>query len=101
MWGLFQHLVPHEALGREDVRKQRQVMIPDFRVQLASHTGQSETRFAELKFTCGQDFYRPGLRQRQFRKAVDRRADKLMVENRKKAENMDMLLGEEGQGRVR
>ena len=52
VWGLFHHLVPHEALGREDVRKQRQVMIPDFRVQLSSRTGQSETRLAELKFTC-------------------------------------------------
>ena len=41
------------------------------------------------------------MRQRQFRKAVDRRADKLMEEYRKKAEYLDRLIGEQGQGRVR
>ena len=34
VWGLFKHLVPVDSLSREDVNKQRQVMIPDFRVQL-------------------------------------------------------------------
>ena len=76
-------------------------MIPDFRIELSSTTGQSETRLAELKFTCSRDMYKPGVRQRQFRKAVNRRADKLMDEYRNKANDMDNLLGEEGQGRVR
>ena len=101
VWGLFKHLVPHEDLNREEVNKQRQVMIPDFRVQLSSPSGQSETRLAELKFTCGRDFYKPGVRQRQFKKAVNRRAEKLMGEYRDKAEGMDRILGEEGQGRIR
>ena len=30
VWGLFKHLVPQDSLDREDVNKQRQVMIPDF-----------------------------------------------------------------------
>ena len=41
------------------------------------------------------------MRQRVFKRAVDRRAEKLMDEYREKADNMDRLLGEEGQGRVR
>ena len=36
VWGLFKDLVPVESLTREEVSKQRQVMIPDFRVQLKS-----------------------------------------------------------------
>ena len=101
VWGLFKHLVPQEDLSRAEVNKQRQVMIPDFRIQLLSQTRQTETRLAELKYTCGRDFYKPGVRQRQFRKAVNKRADLLMDDYRKKADNMDRLLGEEGQGRVR
>ena len=101
VWGLFKHLVPHDALERSEVDKQRQVMIPDFRVQLCSNTKESETRLAELKFTCDRKFYKPGVRQREFRKAVNKRADGLMDEYRKKAEGMDRLLGEQGQGRVR
>ena len=101
VWGLFKHLVPQDDLSRSDVNKQRQVMIPDFRVQISSATGQTETMLAELKFSSGREFYKPGVRQRQFRKGVNRRADLLMEEYRKKADEMDRLLGEEGQGRVR
>ena len=72
VWGLFKHLVPQETLNREDVYKQRQGMIPDFRVQLSSPTGETDTRLAELKFTCSRDCYKPGVKQRVFRKAVNR-----------------------------
>ena len=51
VWGLFQHLVPQQALSRAEVGQQRQVMVPDFRVQLSSQRGHTETRLAELKFT--------------------------------------------------
>ena len=88
-------------------------MIPDFRLQLPAvgnavlatagvDPGQVETRLAELKFTCGQNLYKPGVRQRQFERAVDARAGTLMGEYRSKADVMDRLLGaEEGEGRVR
>jgi hypothetical protein len=99
--GLFKHLVPQDRQGNKELNKQRQVMIPDFRIQLPSQTGQSEARLAELKFTSGRDLYKPGVRQRVFKRAVDRRAGNLMDEYREKADNMDQLLGEEGQGRVR
>ena len=101
VWGLFKHLVPMDRQGSEEIMKQRQVMIPDFRIQLSSQTGQSEARLAELKFTCGRDLYRPGVRQREFKRAVDRRAGTLMEDYRGKADGMDKLLGEEGGGRVR
>ena len=101
VWGLFSHLVPRESLTVEEVAKQRQVMIPDFRVQFTTENRQTETKLAELKFTCGKDLYKPGVRQRQFQKAVDKRAGKLMGEYQEKAEKMDRLLGEVGQGRVR
>ena len=50
VWGLFKHLIPQNKQGSEEVNKQRQVMIPDFRIQLSSQTGQSEARLAELKY---------------------------------------------------
>ena len=111
--GLFQHLIPQEAMSRVEVQNARQVMIPDFRLQLPAvgnvglatagvDPGQVETRLAELKFTCGQNLYKPGVRQRQFARAVDARAGALMGEYRSKADVMDRLLGaEEGEGRVR
>jgi hypothetical protein len=101
VWGLFKHLIPQNKQGSEEVNKQRQVMIPDFRIQLSSQTGQSEARLAELKYTCGRDLYKPGVRQREFKRAVEIRAGKLMDEYRGKADGMDQLLGEEGGGRVR
>ena len=55
-----------------EVNKQRQVIIPDIRIQLSSQTGKSEARLAELKFTCSCDLYRPGARQGEFKRVVDR-----------------------------
>ena len=46
VWGLFKHLVPEEALETGAIKQQKQVMIPDFRVQLSSATGQQETKLA-------------------------------------------------------
>jgi hypothetical protein len=114
--GLFQHLIPQEAMSRVEVQQARQVMIPDYRLELPAAAanglatpglhlapGQTETRLAELKFYCGKSHYRPGTRQRQFVRAVDRRSGELMEEYRGKAEDVDRLLGEEeeGRGRVR
>ena len=47
-----------------------------------------------MKFACGRDLYRPGVRQGEFKKAVDRRAGTLMEEYKQKADNMDRWLGE-------
>ena len=103
VWGLFGHLVPQEALAREDVRRQKGVMRPDFRVELKDEaTGLEETKLAELKFTCGKDLYKAGVRQHTFKRAVEARAEEVVREYRRKADRMDELLGEEpGRGRVR
>ena len=83
--GLFQHLIPQEALSRVEVQNALQVMIPDFRLQLPATgnaglatAGQVETRLAELKFYCGQNLYKLGVRKRQFTRAVEARAGTLM-----------------------
>ena len=74
-------------------------MVPDFRIQLPSSTarfglapGEVATRLAELKFTCSEGHYRSGVRQRGFKRAVDRRADLLMNEYCSKADRMDQIL---------
>ena len=82
---LFQHLVPPVAWDRQDVRNQSHVMVPDFRLQLPATTtgldlapGETATRLAELKYTCSEQHYKSGVRQRQFQRGVDRRAGQLM-----------------------
>ena len=107
--GLFQHLIPPVARDRPDVRNQSHIMVPDYRLQLPSSTpgidlapGETVTKLAELKHCCSENQYRTGVRQRQFCRAVDRRAGELMGEYQRKADRMDSLLGEEeGRGRVR
>ena len=114
--GLFQHLVPQEALNSVEVQQARQVMIPDFRLELPAAAapglatpgldqdpGQTETLLAELKFSCGKSYYKPGTRQRVFERAVDKRSGELMGDYRQKAERVDRLLEEEeaGRGRLR
>ena len=83
-------------------------MVSDFHLQLPHTTGldlapgETVARLAELKYTCSEQHYRIGVRQRQFQRAVDRRAGLLMGEYQAKADRMDTLLGvEEGGGRVR
>ena len=114
--GLFAHLVPQEEMLGEEGQGVRQVMVPDFRMELPATTatglatpglhlapGQSETRLAELKFYCGKSHFREGRRQRQFTRAVDRRAAELQGEYEEKADRADRRIGEEveGRGRVR
>ena len=83
--------------------EQKSVMRRDFRLELKSQTtGQMETRLAELNFYCGQGLYKAGVRQHNFRRAVEGRAQEIIKEYKGKADRMDELLGEEpGQGRVR
>ena len=57
--------------------------------------GEVATRPAELKFTCSEGHYKTGVMQREFQRAVDRRAGQLMNEYRAKAERMDEMLGQE------
>ena len=74
-WGLFSHLVPQAAMAREEVRNQVEVMRPDFKLELRNQTsGQVESRVAELKFYCARGFYKSGVRQHRFQRAVEARS---------------------------
>ena len=103
VWGIFSHLVPPEALAREEVQKQKEVMRPDFRLEVVNPaSGQEESRLAELKFACGRALYKAGVRQHTFTRGVQARAEEVVKSYRGKADRMDQLLGEEpGRGRVR
>ena len=103
VWGLFSHLVPPVALAREEVLKQKSVMRPDYRLELENKaTNQMDTRLAELKYYCGRGLYKVGVKQHQFKRAVEARAEEIVKDYRGKADRMDELLGEEpGRGRVR
>jgi hypothetical protein len=106
---LFQPLITPEAARRPEVKSQAAVMIPDFRLELPSLTPglnllpqETSPRLAELKYTCSKEHYKPGVRQREFKRAVEQRAQLVVKEYQEKAETMDRLLGEEeGRGRMR
>ena len=54
-------------------------MRPDFRLELKSPaTGQMDTRLAELTFYCGQGFYKAGVRQHDFERVVEARAEEVI-----------------------
>ena len=84
-------------------------MVPDFRLELPPSTSglnllpqETEPRLAELKYVCSKAHYKPGVRQRVFVKAVEKRGQEVEQEYRDKVEAMDRMLGEEeGRGRMR
>ena len=66
-------------------------MVPDFMVELPSQTGGKARKLAELKvISCCSTLYSPGQRV----KAVDRRANLLQGEYRRKAREADRLGGD-------
>ena len=70
--------------------RERQGMVPDFMVELPSHTGGKTRKLAELKvINCCSTRYSPGQRG----KAVDRRANLLQGEYRRKAREVDRIAG--------
>ena len=82
VFGLFSHLIPQEGLNRLERGRERQGMVPDFMVGISNPTGAKVNRLAELKvINCCLSRYPPGVRE----KAVDRRANMLQNEYRRKA----------------
>ena len=92
VYGIFAHLIPQEPLNRVEAGRARQSMVPDFRMDLPSPTGLTESHLAELKVvSCGDSRYRKcGWRESW---AVDIRANQLPNEYRRKAEAADKLIG--------
>ena len=90
VFGVFSHLIPQEGLNRLERGRERQGMVPDFMLGVTSPTGGKENRLAELKvLNCCLSRYPPGNRA----KAVDRRANLLQGEYRRKARNADRIYG--------
>ena len=86
VFGLFAHLISQEGLNRLDKGRARQGMVPDYLLQLPSPTGGRTSRLAELKaINCCPTRYSAGDRA----KAVDKRANLLQNEYRRKARVAD------------
>ena len=86
VFGLFSHLIPQEGLTRLERGRERQGLVPDFLLGLSNPAGGREDRLAELKvINCCLTRYPPGRNDR----AVDRRANLLQNEYRRKARDAD------------
>ena len=97
VFGLFSHLIPQEGLSRLERGRTRQGMVPDFLLELPSQTGVKEKRLAELKVVnCCPSRYSSGDKV----KAVDRRANLLQSEYKRKAREADRLYVETPPGQI-
>ena len=86
VFNLFAHLIPQEGLNRLERGRRRQALVPDFKITLSDPVEGRRCRLAELKcINCCPSRYFP----RREQKAVDRRADLLQGEYRKKARDVD------------
>ena len=95
VFNLFAHLIPQEGLNRLERGRKRQAIVPDFKITLPDPIDGTRPRLAELKsITCCPTWYQNGGRVR----AVDKRANLLQAEYRRKARNVDRGYGgvEEG-----
>ena len=87
VFNLFSRLIPQEGLARFEKERQRQAVIPDFRI-VVPVAGQPTSVLHELKcISVSQSRYKPGGVQR----AVDKRADELHEEYVRKAKEVDRL----------
>ena len=97
VFGLFSHLIPQEGLNRLEKGRARQGMVPDFLIEMPSQTGVKTRRLAELKvINCCPSRYSSGDKV----KAVDKRANLLQGEYRRKAREADHVYGETVPGQV-
>ena len=99
VWGLFSHLIPAEALPRISSGRARQGLVPDFRLQLHTETGNSQLSLAELKvISCCDTWYKPSAGARV--RGTDKRAQGLQSDYRKKAKTIDQeVLGRDPNSR--
>ena len=88
-YGLFGHLIPQQPLNRIDRRRAKQVLRPDFKLELQTMDGSNESRVADVKtVSCGApSWYKAGLR------AVERRAALVPGQYAATARAMDVELG--------
>ena len=90
VFGLFSHLIPQEGLSRLEKGRARQCMVPDFMIEFPNQTGGKTSTLAELKvINCCPTRYSLGDRA----KAVDKRANLLQNEYKRKAREADRIYG--------
>ena len=87
VWGLLAPSIPQAGLNRIEGFRQRQSIVPDFRLQLKGQDGVSRFHLAELKTLngCSETRYKSTHRER----AVDKRANELTSLYRYKARSTD------------
>ena len=92
VYGEFSDLIPVEAVGEEQLQRGRgrQGLLPDFKMDLPSPTGEHETKLAELKMISAVDSWYPrsGFSARRSR-GVERRAARLPGEYRRPLAKLD------------
>jgi hypothetical protein len=96
VFNLFSGLIPQQGLARIERDRQRQSMVPDFRITLPWE-GRPRPVLHELKvISCSKTGYKPTMEDR----AVDRRAGQLHREYQEKARKTDRDFGGVEVGRV-
>ena len=104
VYGIFRDLIPVQALEQEGELERgrgRQGLLPDFRLELPSPTGELEYRLAELKMigAVGTWYPRNGALARK-KKAVERRVVPLPGEYRNPLAKLDTKYHGTGLGQV-
>ena len=96
VFNLFSGLIPQQGLARIDKDRQRQSMVPDFKITLPWE-GRTRPVLHELKvISCSKSRYKPTWKNR----AVDKRAENLHQEYLDKATNTDRKFGGVEEGRI-
>ena len=87
VFNLFASCIPQEGLNRLEGGRRRQGLVPDFQVPVEGGGGSA---LCELKcMSASSTRYPQGRRPREFKRAVDRRADLLTSEYQAKARQTD------------
>ena len=95
VWNLFAHLIPGEALSRIETGRKRQALVPDFRIEMPGllANGATEYKLAELKIlSCCDTWYKSSPRSNV--RAVEKRAQGLPQDYRRKARKVDETISE-------
>ena len=96
VFNLFSGLIPQQGLARIERDRQRQSMVPDFRITLPWE-GRPRQVLHELKvISCSKTRYKPTMEDR----AVDKRAGQLHREYQEKARKTDRDFGGVEEGRL-
>ena len=104
VFNLFSPLIPQEGLSRIEHGRKRQGLVPDYLLEITKERGQKQLELAELKVMCccptRYNMAPAPLGNREFVKAVDKRARGLTADYLKKAKGVDRKYGGVAEGEV-